>query len=139
MPGKVITSNRMRLIVVTIVGTVLTLGCAGLGALLAGDGRALVTFVVYAVVMAPLWYCTALILISNPEQEDPVTHREETAEYEWMRKAMAGAFGDVMIAMGLSTALLSMLGAPSVPTVVFIGLGMVSSALRYWAVSRRAA
>ena len=130
-------TRARRWVVVVAVGTLLAVGTAALATLVADD-RPLLTFLVYLLVVGPVFFSGALVLLPDPAREDPVTHQEDTVEHAWAESASAGAFVDLMVVAGLATAAQYALDLPAVPLVVVSVVGMVSFAVRYAMISRRA-
>lgn len=133
-----VVTNRARWALVLLIGTALTVGCGLLAAWKAEDGRGLLTFIVFAVTCAPVFYGGSWALIPDQTSHDPVTHVADTVEHAWLQRAATGAFTDLITSLGLASGLHYMLSTPAVPTVIFLLVGMASFGLRYRAASREA-
>lgn len=132
--------RHSRLPLVLVLALAATLLCAGLAATLTGeDDERLLTFVVFAVATGPVLVGGAWALVPDPAAPDGPEHVEESVEHSWLERASAGAFTDLLTAMGLALAARYVLGAPDVPLVVFVVLGMGDVAVRYLVLSRREA
>ncbi|MGC0365925.1 hypothetical protein ABH922_003909 [Rhodococcus sp. 27YEA15] len=120
--------------------TVVTIGVAvaltlGFFAFLATDDRKVLTFVVFAVMTAPVCIGAAWAFFTS-EKNAPPTHPEDTVETEWSRKAGLGAFSDLICAMGIALTAHYVFGAPEVPLPAFLALGMADFGIRYFAATR---
>ncbi|MCZ4565380.1 hypothetical protein [Rhodococcus erythropolis] len=126
------TTARWSLVIGIGVAVTLTLGF--FAALTAGDQKTL-TFVVFAIVMAPACIGSVWALFPSEKNKAPA-YPEDTVETEWSRKAGFGAFTDLITAMGIALIAHNVFGAPELPLLIFTALGLVDFGVRYWAVSR---
>lgn len=76
-------------------------------------------------------------LVAAPDQRVP--HQEDTVESEWLQQATSGAFLDLFIALGVTTAITSIADLEPLDPAYFLVLGMADVALRYGLLQRREA
>lgn len=93
------------------------------------------TVLVFSILTLPVWIGLAGLLwvprVAPPE------HTEDSVEVQWRDQAASEAFFDVMIALGLSTAMTNIVGIASVPSMLFVALGMADWFVRYGVPRRR--
>ncbi len=122
------------------IGLMLTLGTAGLAAWTTPTtDQRLLTFVVFALCTSPVFIGGAWALIPDAAAPAPPEHTDDTVEHNWFLRATSGAFTDLLTAMGLTLVATSVLATPAVPLVVFVGLGMLDTGVRYLVLSKREA
>lgn len=117
------------------VGTALAAVTGGVAVYLRNDAQPAVLFLAFAIGTLPVWVGLAsAFLVHNTRAPE---HNEDSAEVQWLNRAASGAFFDLLLALGLSTAATSIADIDSVPTVVFVVLAMGDWALRYFLLQRR--
>lgn len=124
-----------RLLTIGALAAVLTAAVGALAAWRANTEPQL-TFVVFAATTAPVAFMAAWLILAIDDNSAP-THPDDTVESIWLQRASAGAFTDLLLAMGLALAVQNILAAPPVPLVVFVALAMADVALRYGLLRRR--
>ncbi len=132
--STIVRTSRARLVLIAVLGTFLAVATAVLAAALTSEDaeRRAITFVVFVVIVGPVFYGLLAILVADPEAEpDPVTHEDETVEHAWLQRACARAFTDLITFMGLSTAAHYVVATPMLPTQVFLVVGMLDAAVRF--------
>ena len=137
-----------RLILVSLVAGVviaLLIGAASYG-LASSQGDAgprfpAVTGAVMAASALPVGAALAwLFLVDRTTLRGAVRDTEETIEGRWLEKAQSGAFGDLLVVLGLGTAVASLAGwdlDASTAGVVLLLAMTLSAAVRYLLLKRR--
>lgn len=118
------------------LGTAVAVAAAAVAAWRADQGEEAVTFVVFGLATAPALVSGAWILLVDQTPEGPA-HPEDTVEHTWLHRACTGAFVDLVVAMGLTVAVTSILATPEVPLVLFLLIGMSDAVIRYASLSRQ--
>lgn len=89
-------------------------------------------FAVFTSATFPALAGLSWVLIVRPidpgAQPDP--HAEESIEAAWAKQAGNGAFLDLLVVLGVATTVTSVLGRESLPSVVFLAIGMADFLLR---------
>ncbi len=118
--------------VVALIGSIST----GLGAAyLREGGWEPITFWAFSVMTLVPFGGLALFFVA--EDQDPPEHHEDSVETEWAHRASAGAFLDLFVLLGLSTAITNVGDLPGLDSAVYLAFAMVDFALRYFTLKRR--
>ncbi|MGI8403870.1 MAG: hypothetical protein ACR2OE_03720 [Thermomicrobiales bacterium] len=109
-------------------------GAVGIGAIAgwAGDHAFWPTFAVFAIATFPVIAGLSWLVIVQPVDPDaqPSEHAEESIEAAWAKQAGYGAFLDLIVVLGLATTATAILDRDSLPSVLFLAIGIVDWLLR---------
>ncbi|MGB7980568.1 MAG: hypothetical protein WCF36_07220 [Candidatus Nanopelagicales bacterium] len=94
----------------------------------------LLSLLAFGLCTLPAWFGLMYIALS-PDEDAP--HREDTVESQWVLRASSGAFFDVFIALGVTTAITSIVDLAPIDPGIFLLLAMADLALRLALLRRR--
>ncbi len=94
-----------------------------------------VAFFAFALVQLPVWFGLFTIVLT-PDRDQPA-HPEDSVESTWLLRASSGAFYDLFIALGLTTAVTTIADMSPLDPALFLVLAMVDVGVRYLVLRRR--
>lgn len=131
----------LALIVGSIAGGIPIAALLGWVVTLLEGERSLLLFIISGIVMLPVSTGAIWFLLLDRETlsgapDDPAS----SIEGRWMERAMAGAFTDLMVVMGIGAAAFSFIDIPIDTAFAFMivfGIAVADAFLRYFIIKRR--
>ena len=139
--SRVLGGGTGRLIAVSLVlGAALASAVGGLYIAIDNPSRPWVALAIFVVVMLPVSTALAwVVLVDRTTITGATRNPDDSIENIWFERAALGAFGDLMIVLGLGAAAFAVFGLAVAPALLLSALFVLASAdfaVRYLRISK---